>query len=196
MLGFIAAVQAIVLVAVSVAWVRLRRQGAFLKSMPLMELMLGVVVLAVVSMTLGLLVSALVSSSDKTMTILVMLSIGQVMLSGGVLQLTDGLNLVSYLAPARWGFAATASTVNLSQISPPAASDLPPDPLWAHSSSIWLLAMAMQIALAVVFTLVAWWSLIRISPGHRRRPARLRARNPKLRAGAPGRGGRALSAST
>jgi ABC transport system ATP-binding/permease protein len=181
-LGFITAIQAVLLVVVGVAGAHLPKQGAFLKPMSLVELMLDVVVLAVVSMTLGLVVSALVSSSDKTMTVLVMLSIGQVMLSGGVLKLTDWLNKVSWLAPARWGFAATASTVNLHAISPSGAT---PDPLWAHKPQIWLLAMAIQILLAAVFTLIAWWSLIRISPGHRRRSAKLRARNPKLRASAP-----------
>jgi hypothetical protein len=45
--------------------------------------------------------------------------------------------------------------------------------------------MAIQILLAAVFTLIAGWSLIRISPGHGRRSAKLRARNPKLRASAP-----------
>jgi len=184
-LGFIAAVQAVLLVAVGVAWARPPSGGAFLRSMPLAELMLGVAVLAVVSMTLGLVVSALVSSSDKTMTILVMLSIGQVMLSGAVLTLTDGLKPVSYLAPARWGFAATAATVDLTRISPSSDPKLAPDPLWAHKPSIWLLAMAMEIVLATVFTLIAWWSLIRISPGHRRHGAKRRTRNPELRADGP-----------
>ncbi len=192
-LGFITALQAVLLVVVGVAGPDLPKQGAFLKPMSLVELMLNVVVLAVVSMTLGLVVSALVSSSDKTMPVLVMLSIGQVMLSGGVLKLTDGLNKVSWLAPARWGFAATASTVNLNEISrPPEVPGLPnpkvsvpSDWLWAHKPCIWLLAMAIQIVLAAVFTLITWWSLIRISPGHRRRSAKLRARNPKLRASAP-----------
>jgi len=181
-LGFISAVQAVLLVLIGVAGADLPKQGAFLKPVPLVELMLDVIVLAVVSMTLGLVVSALVSSSDKTMTVLVMLSIGQVMLSGGVLQLTGRLDEISRLAPARWGFAATASTVNLNVISPP-----PPegriDGLWGHSPSRWLLAVAVQIVLAGVFTFIAWWSLIRISPGHRRWSARLRARNPRLPGG-------------
>ena len=176
-LGFIAAVQAVLLVAVGVAGAKLPHRAALLgSSMALEELMLGVVVLAIVSMTLGLLVSALASSPDKTMTILVMFSIGQVMLSGAVLPLTDGLNTFSWLAPARWGFAATASTVNLNAISPRGG---PPDRLWAHTPSQWLLAMGIQISLAVVFTLIAWWSLIRISPGHRRRSAKPRAPDPQ-----------------
>jgi len=169
-LGCIAALQAVLLVVVGVAWARLPVHGALITSMPLAELMLDVVVLSVASMTLGLLVSALVASSDKTMTILVILSIAQVMLSGGVAGiLKDGLNRVSYLAPARWGFAAAASTVDLDHISPPASLS---DWLWAHQPSAWLLAVAMEIVLAAVFTLIAWWSLIRISPGHRGRLVR------------------------
>ena len=192
-LGFITAVQAVLLVLVGVASApQPIHGGAFLRSMPVVELMLGVVVLAITSMTLGLVVSALVSSSDKTMTVLVMLSIGQVMLSGAVAGLlTRGIRQVSYLAPARWGFAATASTVDLNTISssPPISRNCPTskvptsplsDWLWIHKPSIWLLAMSMEILLAAVFTLIAWWSLIRISPGHRPRKARLRARTPKL----------------
>jgi ABC-type multidrug transport system ATPase subunit/pSer/pThr/pTyr-binding forkhead associated (FHA) protein len=181
-LGFISAVQAVLLVVIGVAGADLPKQGAFLKPVPLVELMLDVVVLAVVSMTLGLVVSALVSSSDKTMTVLVMLSIGQVMLSGGVLQLTGALSKVSWLAPARWGFAATASTVNLNEISLPAPEGRT-DYLWGHKPSDWLLAVAVQIVLAGVFTFIAWWSLIRISPGHRPWSAKLRARNPRLSGG-------------
>ncbi|MGZ3304111.1 MAG: ATP-binding cassette domain-containing protein, partial [Isosphaeraceae bacterium] len=148
-LGFITALQAVLLVVVGVAGADLPKQGAFLKPMSLVELMLDVVVLAVVSMTLGLVVSALVSSSDKTMTVLVMLSIGQVMLSGGVLTLTGALNKVSWLAPARWGFAAAASTVNLKAISPRGGGT---DGLWRHKPSDWLLAMAIQILLAAVLS--------------------------------------------
>ena len=198
-LGFITAVQAVVLVLVGVAWARMPIQGgAFLRPMPLVELMLGVVVLAIASMTLGLAVSALVSSSDKTMTVLVMLSIGQVMLSGAVAGLLmRGIRQLSYLAPARWGFAAAASTVDLNKIgSLPPTPQVPGNPaltvpaspqsdwLWIHKPQIWLLAIAMEILLAAVFILIAWWSLIRISPGHRRRSAKLHARNPKPRASA------------
>ena len=127
--------------------------------------MLDVAVLAVASMALGLVVSALVSSSDKTMTVLVILSIVQVMLSGAVLPLGAGLKLVSFLAPARWGFAATASTVNLNAVLPRGSKT---DPLWAHEPSAWLIAMGIQVVLVVVFTLIAWWRLIQISPGRSR----------------------------
>jgi ABC transport system ATP-binding/permease protein len=145
--------------------VRMPAHGAFLASAPLLELLIGVAVLTVTSMTLGLMVSALVSSSEKTMQALVMLTLVQVMLSGGVLALGIGLKQLAYLAPARWGFAATAATVNLNAIMPAGATT---DPLWAHRPSAWLTAIAAQIVLAAVFVLIAWWQLMRISPGHGR----------------------------
>jgi ABC transport system ATP-binding/permease protein len=174
-LGCIAGLQAILLVLIGVAGGPMPAHGAVLTSLPLVELMLGVAFLAITSMALGLLVSALVSSSDKTMTVLVMLSIGQVMLSGGVLPLKTGLRQLAYLAPARWGFAATAATVNLNQISPPGIKT---DPSWAHTPGAWLTAMGMQLLLMAVFVLIAWWWLVRTSPGHGRRPASTPAAAP------------------
>jgi ABC transport system ATP-binding/permease protein len=174
-LGCISGLQAVLLVLIGVAGTPLPAHGAFLTSLPLVELILGVAFLAITSMTLGLLVSALVSSSDKTMTVLVMLSIGQVMLSGGVLPLKTGLRQLAYLAPARWGFAATASTVNLNQISPPGIKT---DSSWAHTPGAWLFAVAMQLVLTAVFVLIAWWWLVRTSPGYGRRSAKVPAAAP------------------
>ena len=116
-------------------------------------------------MALGLLVSAFVTSSEKTMQALVLISLVQVMLSGGLLALGPGLNQVSYLAPARWGFAAIAATVNLNVISVPGSKT---DPLWSHTPSAWLTAMGLQILLTLLFVLIAWWRLVWISPGRRR----------------------------
>jgi hypothetical protein len=119
-------------------------------------------------------VSAFVDSSEKTMQALVLIAIVQVMLSGGVLALGAGLNQLSYLAPARWGFGATASTVDLNALL--AGSGKTPDTLWDHRPSAWLLAMGVQVSLIVFFTLVAWWRLLRIGPGRARRGIGFRAR--------------------
>jgi hypothetical protein len=99
------------------------------------------------------------------------------MLSGGVLPLKTGLRQLAYLAPARWGFAATASTVDLNKISPPGIKT---DSSWAHTPGAWLTAMGMQLLLAAVFVVIAWWWLVRTSPGHARRPA-----NPPAAAAVP-----------
>jgi hypothetical protein len=169
-LGLISAVQAVVLVAIGTAGLPLPRQGAFVTAVPLAELMLGMAVLAVASMTAGLLISAVVSSSDKTMPLLVVSVLTQVILSGGVFSINGkaGLGQLSWLSPSRWGFGAVASTSDLNRITPHPGSA--PDPLWQRSPHTWLLDMGMQLALAVVLAGLTWWRLRQTAPGRRRRP--------------------------
>jgi len=168
-LGLISAVQAVVLVLIGLAGRPLPSHGAFLTGTPLVELMLGIAVLAIASMTAGLLISAVVNSSDKTMPLLVVTVLAEVVLSGGVFRLNGmaGLGQLSWLSPSRWGFAAAASTVNLNQVTPPPPGNTP-DPLWRHTPYIWLLDMAMQLALTAVLAGLTWWRLHQASPGRRR----------------------------
>jgi flagellar biogenesis protein FliO len=42
---------------------------------------------------------------------------------------------------------------------------VPFDPLWQHQASTWLTDMGAMIALSIVFVLIAWWRLNRLSPG-------------------------------
>ena len=177
-LGLITGLQAAVLVLIGTAGLPMPRHGAYLPS-PLAEILLAVVILAIASMTVGLAVSAFVDSSEKTMQALVLIAIVQVMLSGGVLALGAGLRQLAYVAPARWGFGATASTVDLNALL--AGSGKTPDTLWDHRPSAWLLAMGVQVLLVVVFTLIAWWRLLRIGPGRARPLIGFRVRRPSLR---------------
>ena len=43
-----------------------------------------------------------------------------------------------------------------------------PDPLWRHTSGVWLLDMGLQVAMVLFFLLVAWRRLERLSPGRRK----------------------------
>ena len=168
-LGLISALQAVVLVLIGVVGRPLPPSGSLLTSAPLVEVMLAMAVLAVASMTVGLLISALVNSSDKTMPLLVVAVLVQVVLSGGVFPLNGkaGLEQFSWLSPSRWGFGATASTSSLNQISP-LAPGTKPDPLWNHYPYIWLLDMAMQVVLTAGFIWLTWRRLDRVTPGRRR----------------------------
>ena len=71
-------------------------------------------------MCLGLLVSALVSTSEKAMPFLVLLTMIQVILSGGVISLAGkaGLSQLAWISPSRWGYGALAATANLNGITP------------------------------------------------------------------------------
>jgi ABC transport system ATP-binding/permease protein len=79
-----------------------------------LELFVGVAVTCVASAVLGLLLSALARSNDQIMPLLVVSVMAQLVLSGGMITVTGRkLDPLSWLTPARWGYAATASTVDL-----------------------------------------------------------------------------------
>ena len=126
-LGVISALQAIALVLIGLAGRGLPATGSFLTNLPLVELLLGMGLLAIASMTLGLFISAAVNTSEKTMPLLVISVMFQVILTGGVFALAGkaGINQISWLAPSRWGYAATASTTNLNVIQLPAVPKAP-----------------------------------------------------------------------
>jgi len=167
-LGVISIVQSFVLVLLGLGGRPLPPTGSFLTHVPLVELLLGVAALAVASMCLGLLVSSLVSTSEKAMPFLVLLTMVQVILSGGVLSLSGkaGLTQLAWLAPARWGFGAAASTSNLNVINPSAGNFT--DPLWNHTAKAWLIDMGLTMGLAVIYALLTWMKLRRIGPRQRR----------------------------
>jgi hypothetical protein len=160
-LGVISAVQSVVLVAIGLAGRPMPPRGV-LTSFPLAEIMLGIAVLAIASMTAGLLISAAVNSSDKTLPLLVVTVLVEVVLSGGVIRLNGsaGLQQLAWLTPSRWGFAAVASTIDLNHVTPPPPGSTP-DPLWDHSVHAWVTSMVLQLALAAVFALVTWTLLRR-----------------------------------
>jgi ABC transport system ATP-binding/permease protein len=163
-LGVISIVQAFVLVLLGVATRKLPLTGSFLTHAPLAELLLAIAALCFTSMCLGLLVSALVSTSEKAMPFLVLLTMVQVILSGGVpVSLPFGLTAI---APARWGFGAVASTADLNNTSPIPGNS--PDKLWDHTSTQWLTNMAITIGLGLLFVLLTWISLRRLGPRRRK----------------------------
>jgi ABC transport system ATP-binding/permease protein len=168
-LGVVAVLQSVVLVLIGLGGRPMPSQGAFLTSMPLAEILIALAVLALASMCLGLLVSALVSTSEKAMPFLVLLTMIQVILSGGVISLAGkaGLSQLAWISPSRWGYGALAATANLDGITPSIAGNFT-DPLWTHSAATWLQDMGAQAALGLIFVLLAWARLRRLGPRHRR----------------------------
>jgi len=167
-LGFISGVQAAIMVLIGLATRKLPPSGSFLHGFPLAELIIALALLAVVSMALGLFISASVNTSEKTMPILMVVVVVEVVLTGGVFAIAGkvGLEQIAWLSPSRWGYALTASTSNLNKIFPP-----PPgstiDHLWDHTGHQWLMNMAALAALGLVFAFLAWWQLLRQGPARR-----------------------------
>ena len=166
MLGFISGVQAAIMVLIGLATRTLPPNGSFLHAFPLVELIIALALLAVVSMALGLFISASVNTSEKTMPILMVVVVVEVVLTGGVFAIAGkvGLEQVAWLSPSRWGYALTASTSNLNKIFPPSGTV---DHLWDHTGHQWLINMAALAILGLVFAFLAWWQLLRQGPARR-----------------------------
>jgi len=165
-LGFISGVQAAIMVLIGLATRTLPPSGSLLHGFPLAELIIALALLAVVSMALGLFISASVNTSEKTMPILMVVVVVEVVLTGGVFAIAGkvGLEQVAWLSPSRWGYALTASTSNLNKIFPPTGTV---DHLWDHTGHQWLMNMAALAILGLVFAFLAWWQLLRQGPARR-----------------------------
>ncbi|WP_317441633.1 FHA domain-containing protein [Streptomyces collinus] len=150
-LGTVTVVQAVVLTQVALLGVDLNAPGGHgVLLPPLAEITLAVALLSFTAMMLGLLVSALVRKEEVTMPLLVLLAIVQVVFCGALLPLhgVPVLQQLSWLVPARWAFAAMASTVGLARLVP---GGLTTDPLFRHATGVWLLDLAVLPVLCVVY---------------------------------------------
>jgi hypothetical protein len=82
------------------------------------ELAVAVVALTFVCAVFGLIISAYVNNADKAMPLLVLMTMIQLVLCGGLVPLNGrpGLEQVSWVVPARWGFSMVASSADLKTI--------------------------------------------------------------------------------
>ena len=115
------------------------------------ELFATVAATCVASAILGLAISSMVRSSEQIMPLFVVTVMAQLVLCGGMVPVTGrlGLDQLSFGMPARWGYAAAASTVDLRHLVPD--SLLSQDRFWQHTSKVWLLDMGMLAALSLFY---------------------------------------------
>jgi len=162
-LGVISAFQAILLVAIGLVGKSFAPKGAVL-SLPIVEIALATALIAVVSMTIGLLTSSAVSTTERAMPLVFLLVMVQVITTGSFITIAGKpvLEQLAWLTPSRWGFAASASTVDLNNITPlPGASA---DPIWQHSSHTWLVNIGAMVGLLIFYSIITWWRLLKLKP--------------------------------
>jgi ABC transport system ATP-binding/permease protein len=125
---------------------------------PTLELFVDVAATAAVAAVLGLAISAVSSSSNQYIPLLAVACVAQLVFAGGFVPMTGHpvLEAIAALTPARWGVAATASSVDLANLVPTVN-----DPLWQHSASVWLFDIAMLAVLALLYTGFVRWLLRR-----------------------------------
>lgn len=151
-LGAITALQSVVVAMIGLLPRKLPKQGLLIHSTALPELVLVVMLLGIVSMMLGLVVSAVVKTAEKTMPLLVLIAIIQVVFCGSLFPLfgTPGLEQIAWLAPSRWAVAAEAATVNLPAIMGPPQGKSTTDPLWKHTVAQWGTDVGALVVLGVL----------------------------------------------
>ncbi|MEV5347955.1 FHA domain-containing protein [Streptomyces achromogenes] len=127
-------------------------KGLVLGGSTLVELCLPIMALGFTSMMVGLVISSLVKTAEKTMPLLVMFAIVQVVFTGCLFTLhgTPGVNEFSYLMPSRWAVAAAGTTLDFNNIAPNTDDPGSTDPLWDHAASAWGLDMVALLALGAV----------------------------------------------
>ncbi|CKM21307.1 ABC transporter ATP-binding protein [Mycobacterium tuberculosis] len=134
-------------------------QGAVALSKPDLELFVDVAVTCVASAMLGLALSAIAKSNEQIMPLLVVAVMSQLVFSGGMIPVTGRVPLdqMSWVTPARWGFAASAATVDLIKLVPGPLT--PKDSHWHHTASAWWFDMAMLVALSVIYVGFVRWKI-------------------------------------
>lgn len=130
---------------------------------PMLELITVIWLTALVSTVAGLLVSAYVSTGEQTMPVLVGLVMAQLVLCGGLFAVVDraGIEQLSWFVPARWGYAAAASTVDLRTLMIDPGSDA----LWRHTAGAWGWAVGVLLLQAAILAGLTRWALRRHEPG-------------------------------
>ncbi|MFE2145560.1 FHA domain-containing protein [Streptomyces sp. NPDC059456] len=150
-LGFITAIQGVVICAIGFTPRDLPTEGLLMP--PAVELCLSVTALGFTSMMFGLVISSLVKTSEKTMPLLVMFAIVQVVFTGILFQVYDspGLEQFAWLMPSRWAVAAAGTTLNLGKLMPPWDQQNPTntDPLWEHSVAQWGVNITILLLIGV-----------------------------------------------
>ena len=154
--------QAIILVVIGFARQPVHGSASALGS-PELELIVDLAFAGLAAMSLGLLVSAMMRSADKAISVLILIVVGQLIMSIPLLQISSKpvLGQLSWLSSANWGVDAVGSTVSLNAVQPPIGG---PDPAWAHTAGTWFGDVGMMVLLTVAALAGTAWLLKRRDP--------------------------------
>jgi ABC transport system ATP-binding/permease protein len=124
-----------------------------------LELYVDVAACCVAAAMTGLALSALAKSNEQIMPLLVIAIMSQLVFQGGMIPVTGRvvLDQLSWVTPARWGFASTASTIDLLRLVPGPLT--PQDSHWRHTPGAWWFNMAMLGLICVSYISFVRWKI-------------------------------------
>lgn len=169
--GILTFVQSIILVLL-VLLVKSPPEEAVMLGSPTLELILAAWFTAFCAVSLGLLISSIVKTSEQVMPLLVVSVMAQLVLCGGLFPVAGRpvLEQLAWISPSRWGFAGTASVTDVRHIFTRPDPENPSqdvilgdanDTLWQHSPTYYLLALCMLALLGLVLAGIALWKVNR-----------------------------------
>ncbi|WP_031064655.1 FHA domain-containing protein [Streptomyces ochraceiscleroticus] len=149
-LGLVTALQGVIIAAIGFSTRNMPAEGLIVQDLPAIEMTVAIIALGFTSMMFGLLISSLVKTAEKTMPLLVMFAIVQVVFTGVLFQLynTPGVAQFAWLMPSRWAVAALGATADLNTLLP--WDKTAPDPLWQHQTGVYVMDMVFLLALGVI----------------------------------------------
>ncbi|CAO5177213.1 ABC transport system ATP-binding/permease protein [Frankia sp. AiPs1] len=169
--------------------------NALLLGDSLLDCMLAVFIVTFASGMIGLVISALVDNADKTMPLLVIVTMIQLVFSAGIVPIsgTPVLPQISAISPARWGYAAMAADADFNVITsagvqrpktvagkPVAGQTVPVNPnaperdaLFDHTKKQYAVDIAGGVTVSVLFIAITGILLRRLDPktNRKRKPA-------------------------
>ena len=129
-----------------------------------LELFVDMAACCVAAAMVGLALSALAKSNEQIMPLLVIAIMSQLVFQGGMIPVTGRvlLDQLSWITPARWGFASTASTIDLIRLVPGPLT--PQDSHWKHTPGAWWFNMGMLGLICIGYLSLVRWK-IRLKAG-------------------------------
>ncbi|MBV8301803.1 MAG: ATP-binding cassette domain-containing protein [Candidatus Dormibacteraeota bacterium] len=130
---------------------------------PTLSLVIDVALSGLAAMALGLMVSAMMRSADKAISVLILIVVAQLVMSIPLLGVGSKplLGQLSWFSSAKWGVDAVGSTVNLNAIQPPIGG---PDAAWDRTAGAWLGDIGVLILLGAGAIVATAWLLKRRDP--------------------------------
>ncbi|MEU5732555.1 MULTISPECIES: FHA domain-containing protein [Streptomyces] len=154
-LGVITACQGVIISAIGLSTRKMPDEGLLMP--PAAELCLAVIAIGFTSMMVGLVISSLVKTAEKTMPLLVMFAIVQVVFTGVLFKIYGSLGVeqFAWLMPSRWAVGAAGATLDLGpgvghMMAPwDSKKPLDTDPLWEHTTTQWGIDIIVLIVLGI-----------------------------------------------
>ena len=157
-LALITTIQTALMLGIALALNKGPSDAVILEGWPGLELAFCCWAVAFVSGLLGLAVSAMVSSSEQVMPVLVVSIMAQLVLSGGIIPIAGRavFEQLAWFMPSRWGYAMASSTLEMLAILPNRD-----DALWKHETGQWLTDYGILSAIGLACMVVCYVALAR-----------------------------------